>query len=207
MNHPNHFRLAFYNGEKREFVMAERYLELRKQGNTEWRPHLEYTGLSLMVEGKEWVLPYRGVGAYADLIPQLAAARARLIAGKTALIRTAVDDSAEGIYFLFELEAVEQKFTPTSALKTTSKQVLISLIYIYDEEFFMHYPWPDQNETATRLYQYVENNKEYLLSPAAAASYRFTRVGFPFEDLCAALDCEVKVGDEILTLPQVDGDA
>lgn len=181
-----HVKLVFYHRDKRKWVMAADYLDRHQTGIPGWVPDIEYTGLSLVADGKEWVLEHRSVGRYPDVIPQLHAVAARLRAGKEALLRTAVEDVPEGIYFLFEPEAEE---------------VFISLLYLYDEKVFMHYPIPDPGSSAAELYAYVDAHKEFLLSPEAAFGYRFTRLPFPKTTLIADLEQEAAVGREILALP------
>lgn len=186
MSNRNHFKLVFYHRSNRKWVLAADYLERHQKGISDWIPDIEYTGLSLLADGKEWVLEYRSVGRYPDVIPQLDAIASRLRSGKEALLRTAVEDVPEGIYFLFEPEA---------------EKVLISLLYLYDEKVFMHYPVPDPGPSAAELYAYVNTHKKSLLSPEAAFGYRFIRLSFPKTILIAELEREAAIGREILLLP------
>jgi hypothetical protein len=185
MDNVNHFKLVFYHRGKRKWVLAADYLEQHQKGISDWVPDIEYMGLSLVVDGKEWILEYRSVGRYPDLIPQLDATAARLRAGKEALLRTAVEDVPEGIYFLFEPK---------------TEEVLISLLYLYDEKVFIQYPIPDPSPSAAELYAYVNAHKKSLLSPEAAFGYRFIRLPFPKTTLIEDLEREAAVGREILAL-------
>ena len=181
------FELAFFRRPEKTFVSAAEYLDLYRQGEIDWVPNIESTGLSLVVDGKEWTLHRRGMGRYPDLIPQLAGVRDRLNHNLAALLRTAVDDVDIGSYFLFEPHA---------------DRVLISLFYISETDVFSLYPIPDADPRSGALYDYVRTRRRILLSPESTDAYRFTELPFPKPQLIEALEREVTVGDSILRLPQ-----
>ena len=183
----NKFYLAFENRETRCWETAETYLEKRQQGLGKWKPSLVNVGLSLQVYGQEWVLDQRSVGLYPKLLPQLEECSTRLCMGQKALIRTAMDDEAIGIYFLFEPK---------------STKVMISLLNIYDEDIYTLYPVPDPSPTAAKLYAYITDNKELLLSEVSPYVYQFSRVPFPKTELIEALDREAAIGHQIMALPE-----
>jgi hypothetical protein len=184
---PNHndFRLEFYRSEDKQFVSCEEYLNRYRQGDTGWTPSLEYMNLSLVVAGKEWTLNRRGVGRYPDLIPQFSALCQRLGQGITGLLRTAVEDADIGTYFLFEPKA---------------DQVLISLFYIVDENFYITYPVPDSSPQAAALYEYVRIHRDSLLAAETSPGYCFSELRFPANQLIAALEREINVGNAMLGL-------
>lgn len=182
----NDFRLEFYRSADRQFVSCEEYLNRYRAGDTGWTPSLEYMNLSLVVAGKEWTRNRRGAGRYPDLLPQLSAVCRRLQQGDVALLRTAVEDTDVGTYFLFEPKAWE---------------VSISLFYIADENFYIRYPIPDPGPNAAALYEYVRVQRASLLVPETNLAYRFTELPFPRDQLIAAMKREIIVGYGILALP------
>lgn len=189
MNHTiadyNYFGFAFYNKVKKAYVTAAEFLALYRRGDTSWMPDIEFTGLSLVVAREEWTLRRRSVGRYPDLIPQLEAISSRLSQDRVALLRTAVDDSNEGTYFLFEPRL---------------DKVLISLFYIQDKQFFAVYPIPDAH--SEKLYDYVHTYRSLLLSSEEdSAMYQFNELPFPTDELIQNIDREIEVGKNILSLP------
>jgi hypothetical protein len=132
----NRFELAFFRRPEKTFVSAAEYLDRYRRGDVDWVPDIESSGLSLVVEGKEWTLRRRSMGRYPDLIAQLAAVRNRLSRGREALLPTAVDDVDIGSYFLFEPDA---------------DRFLNTLFYISETEVFSWYPVPESDRRSGEL--------------------------------------------------------
>jgi hypothetical protein len=177
--------VAFSRTQEQDYVLATDYLRLRRQGPTPWVPDVEHCGLSLIAAGIERTLYRRSIGRYPDFVSQFSLVSERLLQGAHTLLRTAVDDTSTGTYFLLEPEG---------------EAVQVSLFYITERDISFRYPVPGRG--SEELYSYFNTHRDLLLSADADEPPEFCRLPFPTALLLREFAREADVAKEILSFPE-----
>ncbi|HSJ54900.1 MAG TPA: hypothetical protein VLC52_14250 [Anaerolineae bacterium] len=182
------FRLAVYDEEDEENkLLLEDYLRLRQAGTVDWDPSLENSGLSLVCQGREWLLDHWNTGQINLLILQVEEAVRRLKEGRETIVRIGAIDSAGGPYLL---------------LTPTDREVEISLFVIRDRRYYLDFPIEDVSGSAADLYAHLDQQRQELLEPVggAAGEKYFKRLRCPGQELLAEMQRAAQSGRDLYEL-------
>ena len=179
------WQLALFDASFDSLMSISEHLRLRKDGEIDWQPSLDDSGLLIEHEGKEHLGVDWNLGILDLVVRQFDAALLRLQKNQEAIVRSGIL-GGERVPFLL--------------LQPSSNEIFVSLFFV-DDEMASVFPIDGICGRSDDLYTYVKKNLNKIVDQRQNHTTKeFKRLPFPKDKFLTSLGKENKLAKDFLVM-------